>query len=145
MGLIPRRALSIAERSTLRSQNFPDFCALGSRYFPEIDIDKGFPAKPEFLDVLRTSWLLDTSPDRPKLDAIVRGLGYALGLLIHNQFGLEWCLVEDTAGGYISMIGESEAGEVSVPPFSYVEKKGDFPNAEVFVDLFRLVAEKMKG
>jgi hypothetical protein len=141
---ISKRCLSKEEISSLKVENYTDLRELSSRYLPELEIEKGLPGKPEYLDVLRTSWLLDTSPDRPAIASVVRGLGYALGLLIHQRLGLEWSRVQDEQGEHISMVGKSESGsEIFVPPFAYVEKKGDFPNAEVFVDLFRVIAQQM--
>lgn len=139
-----KRPLSAADMAVLKRENHPDLRDLSSKYLPEIDIDKGFPAKPEFLDALRTSWLLDHSPDRPALACVTRGLGYALGLLIRDRFGFDWCHVTDESGEAIAMVGLSDSGgEISVAPFAYVEKKGDFPNAEVFVDLFEQLAGQM--
>lgn len=140
-----KRLLSAADISLLKRENYPHLRDLSSRYLPEIDIDRGFPAKPEFLDVLRTSWLLDTSPDRPVLELLIRGLGYALGLTIRDRFGFKWCHVRDEFGEAIVMVGLNESrDEISVPPFAYVEKKGDFPNAEVFVDLFHVLVGQME-
>lgn len=136
-----KRLLSAADVSLLKRENYPHLRDLSSRYLPEIDIDRGFPAKPEFLDAVRTSWLLDTSSDRPVLERVIRGLGYALGLIIRDRFGFDWCHVRDEFGEAVAMVGLSKSGsQILVTPFAYVEKKGDFPNAEVFVDLFHLLA-----
>lgn len=136
--------LSVAEISQLRLENYPALRDLSSKYQPEIDVDRGFPATPEFLDVLRTSWLLDNSPDKPPLARVIRGLGFALGLIIRDRFGFDWCHIRDRFGEAIAMVGFNDSRkEISVAPFSFVEKKGDFPNAEVFVDLFHLLADQV--
>jgi hypothetical protein len=57
---------------------------------------------------------------------------------------MRWCLIKDPLGETVSMVGSDwEGGTVSVPPFSYVEKREDVQNAEVFVDLLALLAAKL--
>lgn len=139
-------ALSAAEIAVLRSENYPDLRELNQRYLPEIALENGFPAKPEYLDVLRTSWLLDTSSDRPAIETVIGGLGYALGLIVRKRFGFDWYRVQDEGGYVVVMAGLNSSGDqISVTPFAYVQKKGAFPNAEVFVDLFQVLADKMRG
>ncbi|GLQ98176.1 hypothetical protein [Dyella mobilis] len=138
-----KRLLTQADISLLKRESYPHLSDLSSRYLPEINVAKGFPAKAEFLDVLRTSWLLDTSPDRPELECVILGLGYALGLIIRDRFGFDWYHIRNEFGEAIAMVGLNDAGsQITVTPFAYVEKKGDFPNAEVFIDLFHLLARQ---
>jgi hypothetical protein len=59
---------------------------------------------------------------------------------------MEWCILEDSFGESPSMVRFQDASshkytEVSFPPFSYLEKRKDTQNAEVFCDAF----EHVKG
>jgi hypothetical protein len=138
------RALTTEEVRSLRHQHFADLQALSARYVPEIDPAKGFPAKPEYLDVLRTSWLLDQAADRPPHSVVESGLGFALGLLLADLLQMKWCTILDNQGKTLSMVCTDDAGNtISVPPFSYVKKKDGVQNAEVFIDLFNLLLTKL--
>lgn len=138
------RALSADEVRSLHHQHFADLQALSARYVPEIDPSKGFPAKPEYLDVLRTSWLLDKAADRPPHSVVESGLGFALGLLLAARLQMKWYNILDNSGKVLSMVCTDNAGNtISVPPFSYVKKKDGVQNAEVFMDLFNLLLGKL--
>ena len=138
------RALTPDEVAALRHEHFAHLQALSAKYVPEIDPAKGFPAKPEYLDVLRTSWLLDNGADRVAHSVVESGLGFALGLLLADLLQMQWCTILDNHGKTLSMVCTDDAGStISVPPFSYVKKKEGVQNAEVFVDLFNLLFTKL--
>ena len=138
------RELTEEEVSSLAKDRYPSLLAISSRYLPEIDLKTGFPCKPEFLDALRTSWLLDKSKDRPPHVTVIRALGPALGLILHASLGMTWCLIKDTFGESVSMVGsDHDGGRISVPPFSYVEKREHVQNAEVFIDLISLLSSRL--
>jgi hypothetical protein len=52
------RYLTPADVALLRREHFIKLQELSTRYVPEVDLAKGLPAKPEYLDVVRTSCLL---------------------------------------------------------------------------------------
>ena len=134
--------LSLNQRAELREKYVPLLFSLGRRYLPEFDFSKGAPLRYEFLDVIRTGWLLDKNTDRPDYADIVWAVGYAFGLLLEDKFGMTWCLIEDHMGESISMIKfqsnpDSTYKEVSIAPFNYVAKRKELQNAEVFADGMR--------
>ena len=138
------RELTADEVRLLWHQHFSDLQALSARYVPEIDTSKGFPAKPEYLDVLRTSWLLDQEAGRPPHSVVESGLGFALGLILADLLQMKWCTIIDNQGDTISMVCTDKTGNtISVPPFSYVRKRDGVQNAEVFADLLNLLFVKM--
>lgn len=138
------RTLTPDDVKSLHHEHFANLQVLSARYVPEIDPAKGFPAKPEYLDVLRTSWLLDQGGDRPSHSVVESGLGFALGQLLAKLLQMTWCTIRDDHGKTLSMIYSDDAGNtISVPPFSYVQKKECVQNAEVFVDLFDLLFAKL--
>jgi hypothetical protein len=138
------RYLTPADVALLRREHFIKLQELSTRYVPEVDLAKGLPAKPEYLDVVRTSWLLDKTTDRPPHAVLESGLGFALGLLLSQLLKMKWCSLSDTHCQYLSMLGTDETGgTISVPPFNYVKKKEAIQNAEVFVDLFKLLNSKI--
>lgn len=130
----------------LQSIHLPQLRALADRYAPQIDISEGLPDKPEYYDLLRTSWLLDQRPDRPPHELVVGGLGFGFALLLQHSFQMEWHTIEDSFGKCPSMVRVQDAAnhkytEVSFPPFSYIDKRKDTQNAEVFCD----AVEHIKG
>jgi hypothetical protein len=138
------RQLSEEEASSFIKDRYPALISISSRYLPEIDLKKGFPSGSEYLDALRTSWLLDKSDSRPPHVVMVRALGMALGLALNRTFHLKWSLIKDSFGESVSLIGnDTQDGQVSIPPFSYVEKREHVQNAEVFSDMFNLLATKL--
>ena len=138
------RYLTPEDVALLRREHFAKLQELSTRYVPEVDLAKGLPAKPDYLDVVRTSWLLDAAADKPPHVVLESGLGFALGLILSQLLKMRWCSLSDTHGQYLSMLGLEEAGgTISVPPFNYVKKKEAIQNAEVFVDLFKLLSSKM--
>ena len=138
-----KNMLTTSDVARLRSKHFPDLVSLNARYAPEIDLTKSMPVKPEYLDVIRTSWLLDKAAGRPAQQIIVSGLGFGLGALLAHLLEMRWAQIIDKFGESFSMLGRSSSNsQISVPPFSYVEKKGEVQNAEVFIDLFNLLREK---
>jgi len=138
--------LSPEEIQDLEADCAPSLRRLNQRYTPEVDLSRGYPTKPEYLDVVRTSWLLDAGGDRPQHHEVVKGLGLAFGMLLQQRTGFRWCSVRDTHGTFVSMVrmGDDPA-RVSIPVFSYVEKRETLRNAEVFCDFFKQVPAHMLG
>ena len=138
--------LSEDEIVELADRCYPYLEAISARYAPEIDIEDGFPEKPEYFDVLRTSWLLDKSNDRPPHEDLVAGLGFGFGLLLGARTPLRWCAATDAYGDFVTMARDPEGGpKASVPVFGYVEKRETLQNAEVFVDFFKQVSSDIVG
>jgi hypothetical protein len=111
---------------------------LAQRYARGVDVI-ATSAKPELLDVLRTGWLLDRASDRPTAQFVTETLGDAFGMLLKELLEMTWCEIKDTYGVSISMVkfSGSETDQyamISVPPHSYVKKREDVMNAEVFTD-----------
>lgn len=72
------------------------------------------------------------------------GLGYALGLLLADLLQMQWTAIRDSYGKTLSMICiDAARSTISVPPFSYLKKKKGVQNAEVFVDLFKLLSTRL--
>ena len=130
--------LSDSEIFEIKERCSPSLRALCARYIAEVDPSKGFPSGPNFLDVLRTSWLLDSQPEKPEFSTLVNGLGYAFGLVLKKEFQLQWFEAIDSNGKFITMArsGTANFKAVSIPPFGYVEKREHLQNAEVFHDFF---------
>ncbi|HWA25923.1 MAG TPA: hypothetical protein VG734_09690 [Lacunisphaera sp.] len=148
--LTVKRKLSEEERQALYEKHWPVLQRLASRYLPMVDTSRGMPCRVEFVDALRGSWLLDKRDDRPPYEDVVSGAGFAFGMLLAELLAMEWCLIEDTFGESISMVKfgsrpEATYREVSVPPFSYVAKRKDTQNVEVFADGMRKFEEMIKG
>lgn len=138
--------LSAQEIQDLEADCAPSLRMLNERYTPEVDLSHGYPTKPEYLDVVRTSWLLDNGSDRPQHHEVVKGLGFAFGMLLQQRTEFRWCSVRDTHGAFVSMVrtGDDPA-RVSIPVFSYIEKRETLRNAEVFCDFFEQVPARMLG
>jgi len=133
------------EASSFVDERFNALDVLNGRYLQEIDLRNGFPCKPEYLDALRNSWMLDSKEGKPPFAVVVRALGVALGLTLQATFEMRWGIIRDSLGEVISMIHSDEAGNhISVPPFSYVEKKENVQNVEVFVDLFTVLRNNLR-
>jgi hypothetical protein len=131
------RALSDDDALELRARCRPFVVELATRYIPELDISRGLPGKPEFLDVLRTSWRLDEVPGRLPFPELVRGLGWLFGEVVCRRSSLRWWVARDAGGEFLTLGRRDDDGAVfSVPPFSYVEKREHLANAEVFCDFF---------
>lgn len=138
--------LSDEEIQALVDECTPSLCTLNLRYAHQVDLALSYPTQPEYLDVIRTSWLLDQEADRPPHEELVKGLGLAFGMLLQQRTPLRWCSIQDTYGDFISMAcsGEDPVA-VSVPVFSYVERRETLQNAEVFSDFFKQVPADMLG
>jgi hypothetical protein len=138
------RPLTPEEVSSLAKDRFQSLAILNTRYLPELQLGHEFPVRPEYLDAIRTSWMLDSRTDKPPYITVVRALGYALGVVLNESLRMSWHFIKDSYGESISMIGkDAHGGTVSVLPFSYVEKREHVQNAEVFIDLFALLKEKL--
>lgn len=115
---------------------------LNQRYLQEIKLDSELPTKPEYLDALRTSWVFDSHPDRPPHILVVRALGMALGKALEKTFGMKWAVIKDHFGEVVSLVAADAMEEqISVPPFSFVEKRHDEQDPELFVNLFALLED----
>lgn len=136
--------LTPVEVSALVKDHYPGLHALHARYTPQIDVTTGVTRRPEYLDAIRTSWLLDHPNHRPPHSTLVRALGPALGLLLQDLLGMDWCVIRDQYGETISMVGTDRAGNpASVPPFSYIEAREPLQDGEIFGDLIKLLSETL--
>lgn len=138
--------LSDVEFRHLVADHMPSLLALNSRYTNHIDPVSSFPLTPIYIDYLRTEWRLDKSQNRPPENVAVEGLGFGFGLLLAACTELRWAIATDDAGPFITMAKEGEnSALVSVPPFSYVAKRQDVENAEVFLHFFEQVPHEQIG
>ncbi len=132
------------ELSSIKESYYPKLLEVSSIYLPEIDISKGIPMNVEYLDFIRGSWLNDKSVERVSFDTVVKGLGFALGLVLQNLESFTWSLGSDENENFITMVKDVANGEkISVPPFSYVSKREEVQNVEVFSDLFKYLASEV--
>ena len=92
--------LSDHEVQALVEECSPSLLKLNCRYTPEVDLSQGYPSKPEYLDVVRTKWLLDKAADRPKHQELVNGLGLAFGMLLQQRTPLRWYSARDSGGRF---------------------------------------------
>ncbi|MCC4589949.1 hypothetical protein LL974_02240 [Xanthomonas campestris pv. cannae] len=138
--------LSDHEVAALEAECAPSLRMLNLRYTPAVDLSQGHLLDAEYLDVVRTSWLLDEASDRPEHTMLVEGLGFAFGKLLQQRTALRWCMVRDSYGTFFSM-GRMDANpaKISVPVFSYVEKRETLMNGEVFSDFFQQVSPDVLG
>jgi len=134
------RELNPDEISDLESDCRPRLDDLIHRYFAEYKLGADFPATASDLDLVRGFWLVDKNEDRPDHQSVVLGVGFAFGQLLQRDYGFRWSLIEDPYGQSISMVRHGKHVEaVSVPPFSYVEKREQTQNVEVFQAFFAQV------
>lgn len=138
--------LSDHEVAALEAECAPSLRMLNLRYTPHVDLSQGHLLDAEYLDVVRTSWLLDEASDRPEHSMLVEGLGFAFGKLLQQRTTLRCCMVRDSYGTFFSM-GRLDANpaKISVPVFSYVEKRVTLMNGEVFSDFFKQVSPDVLG
>ncbi|MBE9552536.1 MAG: hypothetical protein IMF05_03635 [Proteobacteria bacterium] len=135
------RELNLDEISDLESDCRPRLDGLINRYFSGYDRGVDFPATASDLDLVRGSWLIDKNEDRPDHQSVVLGVGFAFGQLLQRDYGFYWSLAEDPNGQFVSMVRHGKSFDpVSVPPFSYVDKREHTQNVEVFQDFFAQVA-----
>ena len=144
------RFLSDEERSELSRTYRPKIEALNSRYTPQIDISAVFPARAEYLDFLRGSWMLDKRDDKPPYDNVRDAVAFGFGCLVEKQLGMRWAIIEDVYGESLSLVWRPDAGthgcrEISFPPFNYLEKRRGVQNVEVCIDMFRKLCESVRG
>jgi len=144
-----KKQLTEQEVDDLRKQHYPKLVNLSRLYAPQVDLASGFPAKPEFFDIIRTKWLLDESNDKPPFHEVLDALGLGFGLLLEQTFDMKWCVIVDDFGESISMVclgNESSSYEqISFPQYSYIEKREAVMNAEVFSDGYRKLNEMIKN
>ena len=138
--------LSEGELAALRSDHLPSLLVLNGRYTETIDAINEFPITPLYVDCLRTSWLLDKQSDRPPAEVLIEGLGFAFGQLLVACTDLRWAIATDGDGDFVTMARTGEDPKlVSVPPFSYVSKRLDVQNAEVFLHFFEQTSMELIG
>ena len=138
--------LSDTELQQLIEDHMPSLLALNASYTDHIDPVNSFPLTPIYVDYLRTAWRLDASKNRPPESAAVKGLGLAFGLLLAACTDLRWAIATDDGGPFLTLAREAvEPVLVSVPPFSYVQKRQDVENAEVFQHFFEQVSSELIG
>jgi hypothetical protein len=141
------RQLDAGEFDRLRTENLPSLLALNARYTPHVDVANAFPVTPIYVDFLRTRWRQDKEFGRATDDVAISGLGFAFGLLLGACTQLKWCIASDADGTFLTM-ARSETADyhlVSVPPFSYVEKRQQVENAEVFRHFFEQMSADLIG
>jgi hypothetical protein len=138
--------LSDAELRQLFADHMPSLLALNARYTNHIDPVNSYPLTPIYVDYLRTTWRLDTSQSRPPENVAAAGLGLAFGLLLAACTELRWAIATDDGGQFLTMAKEAgDSALVSVPPFSYVQKRQNVENAEVFQHFFEQVPPEQIG
>ncbi len=138
--------LSVAELRQLVADHMPSLLVLNARYTDHIDPVTSFPLTPLYVDYLRTTWRLDTSPGRPSENVAVHGLGLGFGLLLAACTELRWAIASDDGGPFITMAREgNEPTLVSVPPFSFAQKQQNVENAQVFQHFFEQVSPELVG
>lgn len=140
------RELTSQELSELERESRSELDGLISRYFSQYNLPEDFPSSASDFDLVRGAWLLDEREDRPEYSSVVRGVGFGFGQLLATSYGFSWALIQDPYGEIISMTRHGEEHDpVSVPPFSYVEKREQTQNIEVFKDFFEQVAPELLG
>jgi hypothetical protein len=131
------RKLTDSDLQALQEDCYPKLVQLNELYTPEIDLKNGIIIQTEYLDLLRASWLNDMSESRPPYEIVVEGVGFVFGLMLKNAAGYTWSLCRFQGVEFISMVKYGAEGEmISVPPFSYVQKRENTQNVEVFSDFF---------
>ncbi|GGC77324.1 hypothetical protein [Undibacterium terreum] len=138
------RQLDAAELESLRADNLPNLLTLNARYSPHIDVENAFPITPIYIDFLRTQWRLDREFGRAEEDVAISGLGFGFGILLGACTQLKWCIASDAIGNFLTM-ARTKPAAVSVPPFTYVAKRQDIENAEVFRHFFEQVSADWLG
>jgi hypothetical protein len=130
----------------LRNAHMPQLMLLNTRYTPHIDVERAFPITPIYIDFLRFKWRFDEDKLRPLAEVVTSGLGFAFGMLLGTCTKLRWCKAEDAEGEFLTMGWRGEGPEaISVPPFSFVAKRHDVENAEVFQDFFSQISAESIG
>ncbi|MCW0451705.1 hypothetical protein [Xanthomonas sacchari] len=138
--------LSDQEVAELEAECASSLRMLNLRYTPDVDLSHGYQPEAEYLDVVRTSWLVDEESNRPEHTVLVEGLGFAFGKLLQQRTALRWCVAQDSDGTFLTMGRMDEKpAKVSVPVFSYVEKRETLMNGEVFSDFFKQVSPDLLG
>ena len=137
------RELTDSDLQALQEDCYPKLVQLNELYTPEVDLKNGIMIQHEYLDLLRGSWLNDKSESRPAYEVVVEGVGFVFGLMLQKAAGYTWSLCRFEDVEFISMVKYGSEGEmISVPPFSYVEKRENTQNVEVFSDFFDPVKNK---
>ena len=138
--------LSPPELQQLHADHMPSLLALNERYTKQIDPEREFPLSPVYIDCLRTLWRLDSQQDRLAPKVAIEGLGFAFGLLLGACTDLRWALAFDDSGHFLTMAKTGDAPKlISVPPYSYVAKRQDVENAEVFLHFFEQTPHDLIG
>ncbi len=129
------------EVTDLRKQHYPKLENFSHLYAPQLDIKSGFPARPEYFDVIRTKWLLDTSNEKPSFQYLQDAVGLGFGMLLEQTLDMKWCIIVDNFGESISMVhfgnNTDTCEKISFPQYSYIQKRENVMNAEVFSDAYR--------
>lgn len=140
------RELEPKELSDLEADCRSNLVSLIERYFSEYNLGPDFPSTAGDLDLVRGSWLLDKRNDRPEHNAVVLGVGFEFGKLLEREYGFSWSLIEDSYGESVSMVRSGQKqSPISVPPFSYLEKREQTQNVEVIHDFFKQVSHDILG
>jgi hypothetical protein len=138
--------LSPDELEQLLADYMPSLLTLNERYTNHIDPVNRFPVTLVYLDCLRTSWRLDRQEGRATAKVAIEGLGLAFGLLLGVCTDLRWTLATDDSGQFLTMAKTGNDPKlVSVPPFSYVAKRQEVENAEVFQHFFEQISHELIG
>ena len=130
--------LTQIELEDLATSCYKQLLRLNAHYTPEIDLADGIPLQSDYIDVLRGLWLNDSDKNRPSFNCLVDGVGYVFGLILANLYEFDWHVIEQEGIECISLVKIGRDKEIiSVPPFSYVEKREVLQNVEVFSDFFK--------
>ncbi len=137
--------LSDEERHQLYESNIDVLKQLGKEYCPQLDLENDLPITPVYFDYLRASWMLDKNLNKQPQQLVLTAIGFAFGYVLEKGLGLKWALIEDNYGEVISLV-KSQAdpslyNDISVPPFSFVEKRSESMNAEVLEAGFNEISD----
>lgn len=141
------RKLSAAELIELRNMHWPRFVELGSRYAPNIELCENGRLVVELPDLMRAKWLLDPSQEKPSHDLVVAGCGYVFGQILQEDLKMEWHIIQDQWGEDLALLRTSQEDEpkstIIFCPFSYVAKREDVMNVEVFADAIQELRQRI--
>ena len=111
----------------------PMLDALHQHYGAELKPRAELWTRPQYLDYLRTEWILDERPDRLPAAEVTAALGYGYGQLLMHHFPLRWARIRDPYEDFVGLAVDSDH-EVMVPPWSFVAKREEVDDPELFED-----------
>ncbi|MEP7706754.1 hypothetical protein [Paraglaciecola sp. 25GB23A] len=143
-----KKYLTKEEQGEYWKSNIGILTELGEKYCPQVELNGGLPITPAYFDYLRTSWMLDENPEKLAQQPVLSALGFAFGFVLEKSLGLKWALIEDSYGEIISLIADPRGdsfkyGNISIPPFSFVEKRAELLNSDALEDGFNQIKEML--